>query len=126
MESLNKLIINSCFFGKDNCFKCTLNSNKECYLHWGIKKDNKYAWIKAKFGLAEIGLIVRVLNGRKNTASFFHSFNDKKAQFWINNKDEFVFFRAKANTLDISKSLNEGEQEVLAVLLRDVIVRMNS
>ena len=121
-----KLIVNKAFFGKGNCLKITLNSQKECYMHWGMKKENKYEWLKAKFSSEELGVIIRVLNGRKNTASFFHSFNDKKAQFWINNKDEFVFFRAKANTLDISKSLNEGEQEVLAVLLRDVIVRMNS
>ena len=46
----NRLLINKAFFGKNNCLKVTLNSNRECYFHFGqVDKTNSWVWKKIKF-----------------------------------------------------------------------------
>jgi hypothetical protein len=120
-----KMILNKCFFGKSNCLKIMLNTNKECYMHWGIEKDKIWQWLRAKFHDEELGKIIRVLDGKLPSIAFFHSYNENKAQFWINRKENVVLLRAKTLTLDMAKSLDDGSQEVLSTLLKIIIGRMN-
>ena len=123
MNAINKLIVNRCFFGKENCIKITLNSQKECYMHWGMKKDNKYEWVKVKFGDTEIAQIYEVLDGKKSQVAFFHSFNGKQRQIWINKSadGECAFFKIK----EMNKSISGGEATVMKLLIAHIVVRMN-
>lgn len=118
----DKIILNKAFFGKDNCLKVMLNSQKECYMHWGWKnQENKFDWVKVKFSDGELGDIISVLEGKKNSVAFFHTFNESKRQIWINKKQELAFFKIK----EMTKFLSEGEQKVLSLLLSHVIVQMS-
>ena len=118
-----KLIVNKAFFGKENCLKIALNSQKECYMHWGMKKDEKYEWFKIKFNDMELGQIYDVLDGKKSQVAFFHSFNGKQRQIWINKSadGESVFFKIK----EMNKSLGRGESVVMRILIASIIARMN-
>ncbi len=118
-----KLVINKAFFGKENCLKIALNSQKECYMHWGMKKDEKYEWFKIKFNDMEIAQIYDVLDGKKSQVAFFHSFNGKQRQIWINKSadGESTFFKIK----EMNKSLTKGEMTVMKLLMSNIIVRMN-
>ena len=117
-----KMILNKAFFGKSNCIKVMLNVQKECYIHWGWKNANeKYEWIKCKFSDTEIADIVSVLEGKKDSVAFYHTFNENSRQIWINRKQEAVFFKIK----EMTKFLSEGEQKVLSLLLSHVVVQMS-
>lgn len=118
-----KLIANKAFFGKENCLKIALNSQKECYMHWGMKKDEKYEWFKIKFNDIELAQIYDVLDGKKNQLAFFHIFNGKQRQIWINKSadGESVFFKIK----EMNKSLSRGEAVVMKLLIAGIILRMN-
>ena len=118
-----KLIINKAFFGKDNCLKLMLNVNKECYMHWGMKKADKYEWVKVKFSDQELAQIYDVLDGKKPQQAFFHSYNGKQRQIWINKlpEGEAIFFKIK----EMNKSLSKGELVVMKLLISEIITRMN-
>ena len=118
-----KLVINKAFFGKENCLKIALNQQKECYMHWGMKKDNKYEWIKVKFADLELAQIHEVLDSKKSQVAFFHSFNGKTRQILVNKSTdgESIFFKIK----EMNKSLTKGEMTVMKLLLAHIIIRMN-
>lgn len=118
-----KLIANKAFFGKENCLKLTLNSRKECYMHWGMNKDGKYEWFKIKFNDLELGQIHEVLDGKKSQQAFFHTFNGKQRQIWINKSadGESVFFKIK----EMNKSLSRGEAVVMKLLIAEIILQMS-
>lgn len=120
---MDKLIINRAFFGKSNCIKIMLNSNKECYMHWGMEKDGKYAWHKIKFNDIELAQIHDVLDGKKSQVAFYHSFDGNKRQIWINKSPdgENAFFKIK----EMNKSLSKGEMIVMKMLIEQIILRMN-
>lgn len=123
LEQVSFYMINKAFFGKNNCLKITLNQQNECYFHFGLAgKDNQWAWKKIKFNDAELGLMLLVLKNQKKSVAFFHSFNGKKTQIWMNRDNEFVFLKIK----EMSKSLTEGEQEVLKILIEQIIIKMNN
>jgi len=88
-----------------------------------MKKEDKYEWIKVKFGDAELAQIYDVLDGRKSQVAFFHSFNGKQRQIWINKSadGESVFFKIK----EMNKSLGRGEAVVMRILISEIIARMN-
>ena len=130
----NKQIINKAFFGGQknakNCLKIVLNISKELYFsfwkqEWGKK------WIHVKMNCAELGDIINVIEGRKNSIAFFHTFSnngaENKRQIWVNavkneqTNERAVFIKIK----ELSKPLSEGEQQVLKLLLSNIIVRMS-
>jgi len=117
-----KRLISKAFFGKNNCLKATLNDAKDFYFEFGKTEDSKtWSWKKVKMNDDELGQILSVLEGKKNSVSFFHDFKGEKTQIWINKKDDFLFVKVK----ELSKSLSIGEQFVLRELIRHSILRMN-
>lgn len=126
---MNKIHLQKAFFGKDNCLKLTLNSDLECYFEFGTPKATQaskqegagWKWKPVKFNDAELGEIITVLEGKKDSVSFFHSFKGDKTQIWIKKSEKFFSIKVK----ELSKGLNDGEQRVLLELLKHIIVRMN-
>ncbi len=116
------MILNKAFFGKNNCFKLTVNDKKECYFHFGIEKEGLYVWKKVKMNDAELGDILSVLHHRKQAVSFFHDYNGSSTQIWVNRKNPHFFIKVK----ELSKSFSEGEQEVLRILIENSIWVMNA
>lgn len=115
-----KQVISRAFFGKNNCLKVTFNNQKDCYFEFGTTKDDKnWSWKKVKMSDAELGDILRVLEGKSPSISFFHDFKGDKTQIWVNKKDNLFFIKVK----ELSKSLSTGEQRVLEELLRFMIMR---
>ena len=115
-----ELLVNKSFFGKENCLKIQLNNEKECYFHFGIGKNNEWIWHKIKMNDIELGEIIQVLQGKKPSVAFFHKINGSDRQIWVNKKDKYFFIKIK----ELSKSLSEGEQEVLRILLENIIWEM--
>lgn len=119
-----EIVLSKTFFGKDNALKVMLNQNKECYIHWGWNfKLEKKEWKKVKFGCDELGSIIRVLEGKKDKIAFFHNYNGAQTQIWVSRATDSnaVFFKIK----EMTKSLGEGEQEVLALIMKHIIVKMS-
>lgn len=119
------LLLNKAFFGKNNCLKITLNMDKDCYFHFGVLKNeqqNSWEWKKVKFNDMELGEMINVLDNKKPSVSFFHKFNGGQTQIWVNKSEKYFFIKVK----ELSKSLSEGEQAVLKVLLERLIWIMNT
>ena len=116
------MIVNRAFFGKENCLKVTLNNEKECYFHWGIKNKEKYEWVKVKFNDLELAEMINIFKGKKRSVAFFHEFKGNKRQIWVNSKDDFTFVKVK----ELSKSLTQAEVTVMRILLENIIWRMSS
>ncbi|MGM5481629.1 MAG: hypothetical protein ACQESE_04440 [Nanobdellota archaeon] len=117
-------LLQRAFFGKDNCLKVTLHKKLECYFEFGTPKAEKekgWKWKPVKFNDVELGEILLVLEGKKQSVSFFHKYKDETTQIWVSRKDKFVTIKVK----ELSKGLNEGEQTVLRELIRHIIVRIN-
>ena len=76
-----------------------------------------------KFGDTEIAQIYEVLDGKKSQVAFFHSFNGKQRQIWINKSadGECAFFKIK----EMNKSISGGEATVMKLLIAHIVVRMN-
>ncbi len=110
-------VVNKAFFGKTSCLKVLLNDKKVCFFHFGLKTDGKYNWKKVKMDDSELGGILNVLIGKKDSVDFVHRYNDNSTQIWVNRSGGNFFIKVK----ELTKSFNEGEQVVLQVLLRDVI-----
>ena len=119
----NKFILNRAFFGKINCLKVLMNSNREVYLHIGLLEDktNKWNWKKVKMSDVELGEIINVLKKKESKCSFFHSYNDTKTQIWCNKSE--LSFNIKIDS--ISKNLNRGEFETLRLILEECVRTMN-
>jgi hypothetical protein len=120
--------LSKAFFGKDNCLKVYLNDKLECYFEFGTPKkqsssqeDKKWVWKPVKFNDAELGEMIGVLEGRKESVSFFHNFKGEKTQIWVRKNDDKFSIKVK----ELAKGLNFGEQMVLRELLGHCIVRMN-
>jgi hypothetical protein len=118
------------FFGKDNCLKVTLNYKMECYFEFGTPKQKTanpdqssggWNWKPVKFSDMELGEMINVLEGKKDSVSFFHDFKGDKTQIWIKKSDKFFSVKVR----ELSKGLSEGEQTVLRELLKHIIVRMS-
>ncbi|MFH1751724.1 MAG: hypothetical protein ABH821_02200 [archaeon] len=112
------------FFGKNNCFKLQYNkTKKECYFHFGLKneKENNWTWNKYKFSDIELGEIISVLEEKKDSTSFYHQWQNENQQLWVSKRKEGFFLK----TNKFTKSLNDGEQEVLKVLLKEIIKQAN-
>ena len=122
MDSGN-IAINRAFFGNQNCLKIMLNANKECYMHWGKKENEKYKWYKIKFQDTELGQIYDVLDGKLPQVSFYHTFNGNKRQVWIRKVEGngAAFFKID----EMTKSLSAGEIIVMKMLIVHIIVLMN-
>ena len=115
-----KQVISKAFFGKKNCLKVTFNNQKDCYFEFGTTQDEKtWSWKKVKMNDGELGDILRVLEGKAESVSFFHSFKNDKTQIWVNKKGDLFFIKVK----ELSKSLSTGEQRVLEELLKFMIMR---
>ena len=114
-----KQIISKAFFGKNNCLKVTFNNQRDCYFEFGTSKQEKWSWKKVKLNDGELGDILRVLEGKSLSVSFFHDFKGDKTQIWINKKDDLFFIKVR----ELSKSLSTGEQRVLEELLKFMIMR---
>ena len=114
-----KQIISKAFFGKNNCLKVTFNNQRDCYFEFGTALKEKWSWKKVKLNDGELGDILRVLEGKSQSVSFFHDFKGDKTQIWINKKDDLFFIKVR----ELSKSLSTGEQRVLEELLKFMIMR---
>jgi len=115
----NRLSFNKAFFGKTTCLKVTQNTMGEVYFHFGLEQNKVWTWKKVKFNDVELADIVSVLNGKRDSVSFFHNFNDDKTQIWITRKENAVTFKTKHS----SRTLIGGELYVLELLLNHLIVR---
>jgi len=114
----NNFILNRAFFGKINCLKVLMNSQKEVYFHLGLLDNNDmWQWKKVKMSDNELGEIINVLNRTDGSCSFYHSYNDKKAQIWCKKSEKS--FNIKINA--VSKNLAIGEFEVLRICLEQCI-----
>ena len=111
------------FFGKDNCLKVTLNKDMECYFEFGLpnKEGSGWKWKPVKFSDMELGEIINVLEGKKDSVSFFHDFKGDKTQIWVKKSEKFFTIKVK----ELSKGLSTGEQVVLRELLKHAVVRMS-
>jgi hypothetical protein len=118
---VNTFILNRAFFGKINCLKILMNSEKEVYFHLGLKKMGNWDWKKVKMSDNELGEIINVLSCKDGACSFFHSYNEKKAQIWIKKSEKSC--NVKIN--EVSKNLTVGEFEVLRILLEQCVRMMN-
>ena len=126
---MNKIHLQKAFFGKNNCLKLTLNNDLECYFEFGTPKATQvpkkegagWNWKPVKFNDSELGEIINVLEGKKDSVSFFHDFKGDKTQIWIKKSEKFFSIKVK----ELSKGLNDGEQRVLLELLKHIIIRMN-
>jgi hypothetical protein len=113
-------MVKKAFFGKSNCLKVQ-QTDSDVYFHMGVNKAGTWEWTKIKMGDTELGEIIRVLEGKSERWSTVHQFGEKQNKIWVNRSADAVFFKVN----DISKSLNSGEQEVMATLLRSCIVKMD-
>jgi len=121
---MNKHILSKAFFGKDNCLRVYLNTKKECFFEFGFPRGGgkNWSWKAVKFSDVELGELIAILEGVKDSTSFFHSYNGGKTQIWVRKNKESFFIRLK----DLSKGLNIGEQVVLRELLSHIIIISNS
>ncbi|RLD36563.1 MAG: hypothetical protein DRI74_08815 [Bacteroidetes bacterium] len=119
-QSQNRSIkLDKCFFGQKTALKVQYNQDKNS-IYIGIgKKDeaDQWTWKNAKIKDTEAAEIIRVLTGKTDSTSFYHTYNDNKSQIWINRKGEQVFFKID----EFAKGLNTGEQEVLKIVLLEAI-----
>ncbi|MBT3408253.1 hypothetical protein HOK68_00930 [Candidatus Woesearchaeota archaeon] len=123
----NKTILERAFFGKNNCLKISLNKNKDCYFQFGMKKESSWQWKNVKFSDIELGQLYKFIqksnyennNSNNNSISFYHKYNDKSTQIWVNRYNDNIIIK----TNDISKSLSEGEQMVLSILIERIILQ---
>lgn len=124
---MTKLHLQKAFFGKDNCLKVTLNKDMECYFEFGLpnpdhsQADGSWSWKPVKFSDIELGEIISVLEGKKDSVSFFHDFKGEKTQIWVKKTDKFFTIKVK----ELSKGLTDGEQTVLREILKHTVVRMS-
>lgn len=120
-NNIKTFILNRAFFGKINCLKILMNSEKEVYFHIGLLKMGNWEWKKVKMSDNELGEIINVLKNCDGACSFYHKYNDKKAQIWIKKSEKSC--NVKVN--DFSKNLTIGEFEVLRIILEQCIRMMN-
>lgn len=121
-----KQLLERAFFGKDTCLIVSFSAKNECYFQFGKKNGNEWTWKKVKMNDVELGDIIMVLEGRRKNISFYHSFTkDNKTsttQLWVDRLDnDSVAFRVKEAT----RALLPGEQQVLLVLLKHIILMTN-
>ena len=114
------------FFGKSSCFKVQYRQGN-CYFQMGKKSvDGKWSWDKLKMNDIELGEMVRLLNKGKEKMSAFHKFKapsgtESENKLWISHAPDGAVF-VKIN--DVTKSMSDGEQEVLRILLERIIFMM--
>jgi len=113
--------IDKCFFGQKSALKLQYNQdNNAIFLGIGKKEDNgSWNWRNAKIKDTEAAVIIRVINGQTDTASFYHTYNDNSTKIWINRKEDRMVVRIEEH----SKALAPDEQIVLKILLMEAIVR---
>lgn len=113
-------MLKKAFFGKTSCFKIQENKG-EVYFHMG-KKGDSWTWEKLKMSDIELGEILRILEGRSESWSTVHVFNENQNKLWINKASDgkAVFFKIN----DVTKAMSPGEQECLRVLLEQCILKM--
>ncbi len=120
-----RTLLQRAFFTPDTALKVMVNSRRECYFQWGWKTPRSWEWKKVKFNDAELGELLLVLEGKKESVSFYHSFDGKEGksttQIWVRRSNDYCSFKVQ----ECSKSLNPGEQRVLLQLLQHAIVMMN-
>jgi hypothetical protein len=121
-----RTLLQRAFFGQENVLKVLVNSRGECYFQWGWPTAaERWDWKKVKFNDMELGEILLVLQGQKERASFFHTFDGAEGksttQVWVSRSGGYCTFKVK----ECSKSLTAAEQKVLEVLLQHAIVMMN-
>ncbi len=115
-----KSVMERAFFGKQNCLKLQLNNEGEFYFQFGQEKE-KWDWKKIKMNDMELGEILSVIEGKKNSCSFIHDFKGEKTQLWITIKEGYMFLKTK----EMTKSLNANEVIVFRELIKHSIVRMS-
>ena len=127
-QSQNRSIkLDKCFFGQKSALKVQYNQDKSS-IYMGIgKKDeaDHWTWKNAKIKDTEAAEIIRVITGKIDGTSFYHTYNGNKTQIWVNRKEEQVFFKID----EFAKGLDTGEQEVLRIVLKRAIIygaRLNS
>lgn len=113
----NRSVLRHAFFGQSGCVTLDHGQNGT-FLKVGKKNGNGWGWQAAKLSMPELGDIISVLKGETEKVSFFHSFNGRQTKIWINKDDKSQLW---VKIEDHAKPLNQGEQEVLAVLLASII-----
>ena len=118
-------MVSRAFFGKSSCFKVQFRQGN-CYFQMGKKTGEKWEWDKLKMNDVELGEIVRVLNKGKEKMSAFHKFKspdgkESENKLWISHAPDGAVF-VKIN--DTTKSMSDGEQEVLRILLERIVFMM--
>lgn len=117
--------VNKAFFGQNCALKIQYNQNtNQVFMHLGKIQENKWTWYKAKLNDVELGKIIQVLEDKTKSLSFFHKFNNKPQQIYVNRGEDkrYIFFKIGS----ISKSINDAEANVLRTLLTSMIIKLNS
>lgn len=116
---VRRALIDKVFFGQKSAFKIQYNENADSAFFGIGKKDNEdnWTWRTAKMSDTELGDILRVLTGREDAVSFYHTFNKVETRIWINRKDNNVMVKIE----DTVKLLTPAEQEIMRVLLEEII-----
>ena len=117
IQKPRELLAKKSFFGRGNCLKVMFNSAGEFYLHLGKESKQGWQWSKLKLSDMELGDILLVIKGVKESTSFFHKFNNSSQQLWVNRKDA-LFFKAG----DVNKQLSFAEAEVLRVIIEGFLL----
>jgi len=115
------IAIDKCFFGQKTALKIQYNQeNNSIYIGIGKKNENnQWQWNNAKIKDTEAADIIRVINGKIDNTSFYHTFNNTNTQIWITKKETQIFIKID----NLAKSLNPSEQEVLRILIEEIILQ---
>ena len=113
--------IDKCFFGQKAALKVQYNQeNNSIYIGIGKKSENdQWTWNNAKIKDTEAAEIIRVITGKTDSTSFYHTYNDNKTQIWITRKEEQVFIKID----NLAKSICPSEQEVMKIILKEIILQ---
>jgi len=115
------IVIDKCFFGQKTALKIQYNQeNNSIFIGIGKKNENdQWTWNNAKIKDTEAADIVRVITGKIDNTSFYHTFNNTHTQIWITKKETQIFIKID----NLTKNLNPSEQEVLKIILKETILQ---
>ena len=118
---------NYSFFGKESAIILQSSSKKESYIFLRcIKKKEDGSWEKwsksegkvIKFSIEEIIMILRVLQGKQQSWSTYHRFNEKQTQISFNMQNNEQLF---ISIDKYKKMLSIAQIEILKLLLEHIL-----
>lgn len=120
---------NYSFFGENIGLIVRSSSRSEPFASFRlVKKKGDGSWEKlsssegksVKLSLEEIASILKVLKGKTNEWTAYHSYEGTKTQILVNREDD-ARARLKIRIADRSKPLNDAQVDVLKLLLKHLL-----